>query len=92
MVAYDGEQYPGEVTDIEGVEVSVLHRSGSCWKWSQPKDMIFITTKHTLCILLVLPLLLATVVSSSLVWHLRHSVESVVSDTSTKSLPSARTQ
>lgn len=44
VVAYDGEQYPGEVTavcDIEGVEVSVLHKSGSCWKWPQPKDMIY---------------------------------------------------
>ena len=44
VVAYDGEQYPGEVTalsDIEGVEVSLLHRSGSCWKWPQPKDMIY---------------------------------------------------
>lgn len=43
VVAYDGERYPGEVTalsDIEGVEVSVLHKSGSCWKWPQPKDVI----------------------------------------------------
>ena len=44
VVAYDGKQYPGEVTavsDIEGVEVSVMHKSGSCWKWPQPKDMIY---------------------------------------------------
>ena len=44
VVAYDGEQYPGEVTDfsdIEGVEMSVLHRSGSCWKWPYSKDMIY---------------------------------------------------
>lgn len=44
VVVYDGEQYPGEVTalsDIEVVEVSVLHGSGSCWKWPQPKDTIF---------------------------------------------------
>lgn len=39
-----GNIYPGEVTavyDIDRVEVSVLHKSGSCWKWPQPKDMIY---------------------------------------------------
>ena len=48
VIAYDGEQYPGEVTalsDIEGVEVSVLHKSGSFWKWPQPKDMIYYRKK-----------------------------------------------
>ena len=72
VVAYDGEQYPGEVTalsDIEGLEVSVLHKSGSCWKWPQPKDMIYYHKKDIvrLISLLVLPLLLVTVASSSLV-------------------------
>ena len=69
VVAYDEEQYLGEVTalsDIEGVEVSVLHRNGSCWKWPHPKDMIDYH-KRTSCALLVLPLLLVTVASSSLV-------------------------
>lgn len=44
VIVYDGEQYPGEVTaisDVEEVEVSMLYKSGSCWKWPQPKEMIY---------------------------------------------------
>ena len=43
VVVYDREKYPGEVTvvsDVDGVEVSVLHKSGSCWKWPYPNDTI----------------------------------------------------
>ncbi len=44
VVDYDGEQYPGEVTAVshtDEVEVSVLHKSGSGWKWPQPKDSLY---------------------------------------------------
>ena len=41
-VQYDGVQYPGEVMliDTNGVQVNVMHKSGSCWKWLQSRDMI----------------------------------------------------
>ena len=41
-VQYDGVQYPGEVIliDTNGVQVNVMHKSGSCWKWPQSRDMI----------------------------------------------------
>ena len=41
-VQYDGVQYPGEVMSIDtnGVKVNVMHKSGSCWKWPQSRDMI----------------------------------------------------
>ena len=41
-VQYDGVQYPGEVISIDtnGVQVNVMHKSGSCWKWPQSRDMI----------------------------------------------------
>ena len=41
-VQYDGVQYPGEAMSIDtnGVQVNVMHKSGSCWKWPQSRDMI----------------------------------------------------
>ena len=38
-----GNDIPGRLllfSNIQGMKVSVLHRSGSCCKWPQPKDMI----------------------------------------------------
>ena len=26
--------------DTNGVQVNVMHKSGSCWKWPQSRDMI----------------------------------------------------
>ncbi len=48
VVNYDGQQYPGEITAIshtEGVEVSVLHKSGIGWKWPQSKDSLYYCKK-----------------------------------------------
>ncbi len=36
VVVYDGNEYPGEVSaiiDTNGVQVNVMHKSGSGWKW-----------------------------------------------------------
>ena len=44
VVLYDGIEYPGEVRSIEsnaGVQVNVMHKSGSCWKCPQSRDMIY---------------------------------------------------
>ena len=41
---YDGIEYLGEVRSIDsnaGVQVNVMHKSGSCWKWPQSRDMIY---------------------------------------------------
>ncbi|KAK6171642.1 hypothetical protein SNE40_018088 [Patella caerulea] len=42
-VTYDGDNYPGEVTDRRGedVEVSVMHRAGQYFKWPLTVDKIF---------------------------------------------------
>ena len=44
VVLYDEVEYPGEVKSIDsnaGVQVNVMHKSGSCWKWPQTRDMIY---------------------------------------------------
>jgi hypothetical protein len=45
VVSYDGIKYPGEVRSIDSntcVQVDVMQNlSGSCWKWPQPRDMIY---------------------------------------------------
>lgn len=44
VVLYDGIEYPGEVRSIDsnaGVQVNVMHKSGSCWKWPQSRDTIY---------------------------------------------------
>ena len=44
MVSNDGIDYPGEVRSIDsntGVQVNVMHKSGSCWKWPESRDMIY---------------------------------------------------
>ena len=44
VVSYDGIDYPGEVRSIDsntGVQVNVMHKSGSCWKWPKSRDMIY---------------------------------------------------
>ena len=54
VVVYDIKEYPGEVTsisDINGVKVNVMHRSGSGWKWPQSKDMIFYDKNDIVCII-----------------------------------------
>ena len=41
VVNYDGVKFPGEVTAIDiDVEVSVMHKSGTNWKWPSPVDRI----------------------------------------------------
>ena len=48
VVTYDEAEYPGEVTSISNdntVQVNVMHRSGSGWKWPQSKDMILYDKK-----------------------------------------------
>ena len=52
VVVTDINEYPGEVTsisDINGVKVNVMHRSGSGWKWPQSKDMIFYDKNDIVC-------------------------------------------
>ena len=53
MVQYDGVEYPGEVRsiDINGVQVNVMHKSGSSWKWTQSRDMIYYEKSDILCII-----------------------------------------
>lgn len=44
VALYDGIEYPGEVRSIDsnaGVQVNVMHKSGSCWKLPQSRDMIY---------------------------------------------------
>ena len=43
IVKYDSQEFPGEVTRIEelDVEVNVMHRSANAWKWPRPEDKIF---------------------------------------------------
>jgi len=44
VVLYDGIEYPGEVRSINsnaGVQVNVMHKSGSFLKWPQSRDMIY---------------------------------------------------
>ena len=44
VVLYNEIEYPGEVRSIDsntGVQVNVMHKSGSCWKWPQSRDMIY---------------------------------------------------
>ncbi len=44
FVKYEDEEFPGEVTAVEDVdiEVNVLHRSANAqWKWPRPEDKIF---------------------------------------------------
>ena len=54
-VQYDGVQYPGEVISIDtnGVQVNVMHKSGSCWKWPQSRDMISYENSYFLRIISV---------------------------------------
>lgn len=41
IITYDGENFPGEITAIsDDIEVSVMHRSGTNWKWPSPVDKI----------------------------------------------------
>ena len=44
VVNYDGQKFPGEVTNITGLcfEVNTMHKSlGAFWKWLQKKHRIF---------------------------------------------------
>lgn len=43
IAAYDGDNFPGEITSFDGladIEVNVMHRSGKHWKWPDPVDKI----------------------------------------------------
>ena len=44
MVNYDGQKFPGEVTNIIGpdFDINVMHKSlGTFWKWPPKEDKIF---------------------------------------------------
>ncbi|XP_033625038.1 uncharacterized protein LOC117288334 [Asterias rubens] len=52
-VRYDGDIFPGEVTDfghtlIADIKVNVMHKSGSHCKWPQDEDHIFYARKDVL--------------------------------------------
>ena len=54
VVVYDINEYPRKVTsisDINGVKINIMHRSGSGWKWPQSKDMIFYDKNDIVCII-----------------------------------------
>ena len=54
VVTYDEAEYQGEVTSISNdntVQVIVMHRSGSGWKWPQSKDMILYDKKDIVCVI-----------------------------------------
>ena len=56
VVLYDGIEYPGEVRSIDsntGVQVNVMHKSGSCWKWPQSRDMIYYKKSNILRVISV---------------------------------------
>jgi hypothetical protein len=48
LVNYDGEQYPGIVTDSTSAdyEVKVMRRSGKNWAWPPHEDCIFYSEKN----------------------------------------------
>lgn len=43
LVTYEGQNYPGEVTEVQeaDVRVNVMRRAGKNWKWPNEKDEIF---------------------------------------------------
>ena len=43
QVAYDGEVFPGELTEVRENECKVLVvvPAGKCWKWPKEKDEIY---------------------------------------------------
>ena len=43
LVSYEGERFPGEVTNITGsdFEVNVMQKSGNLWKWPKKENKIF---------------------------------------------------
>ena len=47
LVLYEGERFPGEVTNITGSDfkVNVMHKSGNLWKWLKKEDKIFYSEK-----------------------------------------------
>lgn len=46
VAIYDGQKFPGEVVTItDDMQVNVMHKSGSGWKWLAAKDCIFYDKK-----------------------------------------------
>lgn len=45
VVMYDGENYPGEITNVIGqeIQVQVMHRAGNYFKWPCNPDKIYYT-------------------------------------------------
>ena len=50
VVGYDGAEYLGEITVIDNndVEVNVMHKSGSAWRWPAKADKIFYERQNIL--------------------------------------------
>jgi len=48
VVDYDGDCFPGEVTQCgnDDVEVNVMHKSGQFWKWPSSADKIFYSMEN----------------------------------------------
>jgi len=48
VVDYDGDCFPGEVTQCgnDNVEVNAMHKSGQFWKWPSSVDIIFYSMKN----------------------------------------------
>ena len=53
VVCYEGDKFPGEITstssDNQDVEVRVMHKSGSGWKWPTREDNIFYKVEDIEC-------------------------------------------
>ena len=53
VVCYEGEKFPGEITSTssenQDVEVRVMHKSGSGWKWPTRDDKIFYKVEDIEC-------------------------------------------
>ena len=53
VVCYEGEKFPGEITSTssenQDVEVRVMHKNGSGWKWPTRDDKIFYKVEDIEC-------------------------------------------
>jgi len=49
VVKYD--EFPGEITSIDDIEVNTMTRGAKTWKWPIPEDKLFCNKKNVLCII-----------------------------------------
>jgi len=53
VVKCDDDEFPGEITSIDGddIEVNAMTRSAKTWKWPTPEDKLFYNKKDVLRII-----------------------------------------